>query len=104
MPASSGHFFILIFIIFLADNRIFMGKALAIFFSIFLLLLIVGFQIYTSTKLNNNTWVYPLDDTYIHMSIGKNLAEFGQWGITRHEFTSSSSSILYTLLIALCFK
>ena len=81
-----------------------MGKSITISIAVFLLLLIIGFQVYTSIKLNNDTWVYPLDDTYIHMSIGKNLAQYGKWGITKYEFTSSSSSILYTLLIALTFK
>jgi hypothetical protein len=104
MPASPGIFLYLFLFLFLGSISFFMGRALAIFFSIFLLLLIVGYQVYSSIQLNDGKWVYPLDDTYIHMSMGKNLAEHGQWGITRHEFSSSSSSILYTLLIAFCFK
>ncbi len=46
---------------------------------------------------------YPLDDTYIHMAMAKNFAFHGVWGITRYEFTSSTSSPLFTLLLAGCY-
>jgi hypothetical protein len=37
------------------------------------------------------------------MAIARNLAKYGVWGINKNKFSSSSSSILYTLLLALCF-
>ena len=42
---------------------------------------------------------YPLDDTYIHLSIARNLSEFGSWGLSPGQFQFSSSSPLYTLLL-----
>ncbi|MBS1659468.1 MAG: hypothetical protein JST68_00310 [Bacteroidetes bacterium] len=50
------------------------------------------------------TFMYPLDDVYIHMSLARNLAFYGTWGMDRFEFASASSSLLYTLLLAGTFK
>ena len=49
-------------------------------------------------------WVYPLDDTYIHLQIAKNIADSGYFGYTSNEFCSCSSSPLYTFLLAICHK
>ena len=46
---------------------------------------------------------YPLDDTYIHMAMAKNFALHGMWGITRYAFSSSTSSPLYTLMLAAAY-
>lgn len=47
---------------------------------------------------------YPLDDTYIHMAIGKHFAQNWVWGISYNQFSSSTSSPLWTFLIALTYK
>ncbi len=49
-------------------------------------------------------WMYPLDDTFIHMALARNLAFHGVWGISRFEFASASSSVLYTVVLAGLFR
>ncbi len=48
--------------------------------------------------------IYPLDDTYIHMAMAKNFVKDGVWGIDKNSFSSSTSSPLWTLLIAITYK
>jgi hypothetical protein len=50
------------------------------------------------------TFMYPLDDTFIHMEIANNLANQGTWGVNPGEFGSASSSLLYTLILSILFK
>ncbi|HKZ55815.1 MAG TPA: hypothetical protein VJ123_10065 [Anaerolineales bacterium] len=58
----------------------------------------------TSLLKNNGHLGYPLDDTYIHMAIGKHFANDGFWGISQTGFSSSTSSPLWTFLIAITYK
>jgi hypothetical protein len=55
-------------------------------------------------RVTGGIFIYPMDDPYIHMQIAKNLAFFGSWGINTGEFGSASSSILYPMLLAVCFR
>jgi hypothetical protein len=48
--------------------------------------------------------VYALDDTYIHMAVARTLAEHGVWGCTPHHFSSSSSSLLWTFVLAVAYR
>lgn len=49
-------------------------------------------------------YTYLLDDAYIHLAMAKNFALHQVWGVTSHQFSSSSSSPLYTLLISILIK
>lgn len=49
-------------------------------------------------------WVYPLDDSYIHMAVARNLQAHGTWGVTPDAFSSSSSSPAWVVLVAGLFR
>ncbi|MFX1383361.1 MAG: hypothetical protein ACFFBP_13040 [Promethearchaeota archaeon] len=72
--------------------------SLAIFWVIMVVILI-----YSIFYLNEGHLVYSLDDAYIHMAIAKNFSQHGVWGVTKEEFSSSSSSLFYSLLLSLIF-
>lgn len=69
----------------------------------FLLLLIAKVWA-DKTYYTGGVFAYALDDAYIHMALAKNLAQHGVMGATPFEFTSSSSSPLWTGLLALVFR
>jgi len=52
----------------------------------------------------NGLLIYPQDDGYIRLAIARNLVNTGVWGLSPHEFSNASSSILYPVLLAACFK
>lgn len=74
---------------------------LVLYFSLVALCMVL---VWGSMKLNDGRWVYPLDDTYIHMSIAKNFSEFGIWGATFHGFSNCSSAPGFTLGLSLLYK
>ena len=47
---------------------------------------------------------YPLDDTYIHMALARQLATSGTWGLEPGVPVFASSSPLWTVVLALAFK
>lgn len=58
---------------------------------------------YTKTiGLTGGSYIYPLDDIYIHLAMAKNLVFHGNWGIVAGEFCSTSSSPVFTFLISIC--
>jgi len=60
--------------------------------------LMICFQL--SIRQNHGHFIYANDDTYIHMALANNFAQHGVWGVTKYGFTSSSSSLLWTLLLS----
>jgi hypothetical protein len=65
-----------------------------------LLWLVLFLSINASLALNEGNLVYALDDAYIHVAMAKNFSQHGVWGVTSHEFSSTSSSLLWTLLLS----
>jgi hypothetical protein len=55
-------------------------------------------------RMSQGRLVYVLDDAYIHLAMAKNFTLHGVWGVTAEAFTSTTSSPLWTLLLAGCFR
>lgn len=72
--------------------------------SLLVFALLVRLVLTLSLRQNRGCFVYALDDAYIHMAMARNLALHGVWGVTRFAFTSSSSSMLWTLLLSMTYK
>ena len=75
-----------------------------LFVSLLFFIVLTIFLYFIVIFLNDGNFVYAIDDTYIHMSISKNLANYNNWGINKDEFCSASSSILYSILISSLFR
>ena len=74
-----------------SENRLIL-IALAAGLGIFAVLFAAGFP------LTDGVFVYPLDDTYIHLSMAEQIAK-GSYGINLGEYASADSSILYPVLL-----
>lgn len=84
-------------------NKTFLKNSIILLSAIIAFVSLVSGCVIISLHLNDGHFVYPLDDTYIHMTIARNLALHGTWGMSPEVFSSASSSILYTLLLATVF-
>jgi hypothetical protein len=69
-----------------------------VFFSVCL-----GYYIHVLLKTDSH-YIYPLDDAYIHLAMAKNFALHDVWGVTRYQFSSTSSSPLFTYLLSVLIK
>ncbi|MHA4811878.1 hypothetical protein ACX0G9_27530 [Flavitalea flava] len=63
--------------------------------------IIIEAKVLSDTK---GTFSYPVDDTFIHLAIAKNLAFHGSWGIRPGEFTSASSSLTFPIILAAALR
>ena len=43
--------------------------------------------------------VFPLDNAFVDISVGRNLAFYEVWGVSKYAFQSASSSLLYPLAL-----
>ncbi|MEM9985872.1 MAG: hypothetical protein AAF804_12350 [Bacteroidota bacterium] len=65
-----------------------------------LLLTVVGAEVYVALQQSGGTWVFPLDDSYIHLSIARQLAEHGTWALSEGRPAFAASSPGFDLLLA----
>lgn len=65
--------------------------------------LVSGICFFQSCAKTGGHFIYPLDDPYISMAMAKNLAHYGVFGVTRDGFSSSSSSIIWPLVLAAAY-
>ena len=72
--------------------------------SLILYWLLTFVLLFVAVKNTNGHFGYPLDDTYIHMAIGKHFVRDGIWGVAQNGFSSSTSSPLWTFLIFVIYK
>lgn len=61
---------------------------------------IIGFYIFLALQKTDGVYTYMIDDAYIHMSIAKNFALHHVWGMTPYQFSSTSSSPLFTYILS----
>jgi hypothetical protein len=81
-----------------------MKKYLPLFSGLAITAVVVAALEYVVMKKTGGVFCYPLDDTFIHLAVAKNMALHGNWGINSTEWVSSSSSPLFTGLLAVLFK
>lgn len=63
--------------------------------------LLLGLFLLVGLGLTHGQISYTLDDPFIHLAIAKQLIAHGVWGVSPYQFSSSSSSILWPILLAL---
>jgi hypothetical protein len=59
---------------------------------------------FLSASKTDGHFTYIIDDAYIHLAVAKNFALHDVWGITRYQFSSTSSSPLFTYLLSVLIK
>ena len=82
------------------------GTVFALVGAIALLCIAAGVERILATSACIGEYIYPIDDTYIHIAMGKMLALHGVWGVEPDKTAFCSSSPLWTILLGvvyLCF-
>lgn len=71
----------------------------AAFVSLLFCLIILAMY-FAISRQTGGMFVYPLDDSYIHLALARTLIQSHTWGIDRSHFASTSSSPGWTVLLA----
>jgi hypothetical protein len=80
------------------DSRSFMPVFLGC-----LVVLVMSAIVFAITVKKLGHWYYPLDDTYIGMSLSKHLVQFGVWG-TSTKFASASSTPGFAVVLMVIYR
>jgi len=64
-------------------------------------LLAVAYDLWCEHTLIGDIWNFPLDDSWIHMTFGRNFASGLGFGVNPHEPAAASTSVIWTLWVAL---
>lgn len=59
---------------------------------------------FLSISKTDGHYIYLIDDAYIHLAMAKNFALHNVWGVTRYQFSSTSSSPLFTCLLSVFIR
>lgn len=62
------------------------------------LIVLVLLELGAILRINNGSFIYTLDDPYIHLALAENL-KHGHYGVNANEFSAPSSSILWPFII-----
>jgi hypothetical protein len=54
-------------------------------------------------RADRGRFIYAVDDIYIILAVARNWVAHGVWGVTPYEFSSSTSTLLWPLLLALAY-
>ncbi|MBS1669005.1 MAG: hypothetical protein JST58_16640 [Bacteroidetes bacterium] len=81
-----------------------MKKYIPLLSGFILMSLLVSLIEYISMKQTGGHLCYPIDDSFIHMAVAKNLALHGNWGINPSDWVSATSSPLFTVLLSILDK
>lgn len=80
------------------------GAALAVLIAAVLLLLLATTLLELPVlRHTQGRILFPMDQAFLNSSVGRNLAFYQVWGITKYSFQSASSSLLYPLVLAPVF-
>jgi hypothetical protein len=73
--------------------------------TIYRILIVVGYLAITLllVALAGRPFAYPLDDTYIHLALGRTVATSGVWGLQSTDPAAASSSPLFSVMIGAAY-